>query len=85
MRSNLYTVVISHEMKFIWRFLWYFVIRFRWSVCFWSVDSILTQGRLIEAVMNDTEEEAMDCVKQGADCNQVNKVSHHSNQVKVDW
>ncbi|XP_034304952.2 ankyrin-1 isoform X7 [Magallana gigas] len=30
-------------------------------------------GRLIEAVMNDNEEEAMDCVKQGADCNQVNK------------
>lgn len=49
------------------------------------VDSMLTQGRLIEAVMNDNEQEAMDCVKQGADCNQVNKVSHHSNQVKVDW
>lgn len=46
---------------------------------------MLTQGRLIEAVMNDNEEEAMDCVKQGADCNQVNKVGHHSNQVKVDW
>lgn len=30
-------------------------------------------GRLIEAVMSDNEEEAMDCVKQGADCNQVNK------------
>uniref|UniRef100_K1S3G6 Alpha-latrocrustotoxin n=1 Tax=Magallana gigas TaxID=29159 RepID=K1S3G6_MAGGI len=30
-------------------------------------------GRLIEAVMNDNEEEAMDCVKQGANCNQVNK------------
>lgn len=30
-------------------------------------------GRLIEAVMSDNEEEAKDCVKQGADCNQVNK------------
>nr|XP_022296859.1 ankyrin-1-like isoform X1 [Crassostrea virginica] len=30
-------------------------------------------GRLIEAVMNDNETEALDCVIQGADCNRVNK------------
>ena len=43
----------------------------------WLIDWLFIswQGRLIEAVMNDNETEALDCVNQGADCNRVNKVS----------
>ena len=51
------------------------------AVIDWLIDRLIDwlfiswQGRLIEAVMNDNETEALDCVIQGADCNRVNKVS----------